>query len=669
MARTLSASAQAPRPASNKHTDIAALKAIAQAAIDVELFTIPLYMTSLYSIEGMHQINSAGNELYLGRLWPGAKSSAAPANANETAFNIVFSVFIQEMLHLQMAANMASVVGAKPAFTSAALQDQRHGWTCYGPDKTIIPNIIDLKDTVNEDLAVNTGPLDAERIRLFLAIEQPEADAKAAIKHDKLPDYFPKAPFADWKPGVPLPMFGTIGWMYQCYYDYLSLRYDDGSTLWQTVWAQASKNNPVQNDMFNSVSGGHPMREFMGFNTVIALSYPDIAYQQMVSMMDAITDQGEGSVIKREPALLAKVKPRYVSDKEALESDYPSFDDKGALAPSSDAAARFGPDHQDHYERFQQVQALIDAGEITTWAGNAKIGHWQAADLKTPAYDQNPYNNVLPSADDIAGAMNRLAAAPDSHTLLSQAVIGAIAGVTTVLDTYWSPPAGSVLFPYPSMVGSGDRMAIAWAVTGLSPDLSLGIDPPAAGLKHSCQGLDFDTRGGNDCARVSIFHTCKGSNNCHAQGGCGFVQVTTGGGNCSNSGGAKSPASAPAGNCGTVLATRKFGGTCGWPPPPPSTFYSAPSDNKCSTLGGCAVPMSASQLYPSEGMMQIFDFETDSSTGAITSDPICRMRYNVGDLVHNVAYKAFAEVMEYRQTPAKPNPAPSDLRLAFPPST
>src|ERR1700744_664064 len=63
MARTLSASAQAPRPASDKYTDLAALKAIAQAAIDVELFTIPLYMTSLYSIEGMHEINSGGNAL------------------------------------------------------------------------------------------------------------------------------------------------------------------------------------------------------------------------------------------------------------------------------------------------------------------------------------------------------------------------------------------------------------------------------------------------------------------------------------------------------------------------------------------------------------------------------------------------------------------------------
>ena len=85
MARTLSASAQAPRPASNKFTDIAALKAIAQAAIDVELFTIPLYMTSLYSIEGMHQINGAGNELYLGRLVARREEPAPPRpSANET---------------------------------------------------------------------------------------------------------------------------------------------------------------------------------------------------------------------------------------------------------------------------------------------------------------------------------------------------------------------------------------------------------------------------------------------------------------------------------------------------------------------------------------------------------------------------------------------------------
>jgi hypothetical protein len=59
-----------------KDVDIAAISAIAHAAIDVELFTIPLYMTSLYSIQAMHQITSQGNDFYKGRLWPGPAPSA-----------------------------------------------------------------------------------------------------------------------------------------------------------------------------------------------------------------------------------------------------------------------------------------------------------------------------------------------------------------------------------------------------------------------------------------------------------------------------------------------------------------------------------------------------------------------------------------------------------------
>jgi hypothetical protein len=39
------------RPLDLLATDTAAVRAIAQAAVSVELFTIPLYMTSMYSIQ------------------------------------------------------------------------------------------------------------------------------------------------------------------------------------------------------------------------------------------------------------------------------------------------------------------------------------------------------------------------------------------------------------------------------------------------------------------------------------------------------------------------------------------------------------------------------------------------------------------------------------------
>jgi hypothetical protein len=667
MSRIVSASAQAPRDPAHKLTDLAALQAIAQAAVDVELFTIPLYMTSLYSITGRHEINSQNSTLYKGRIWPGAAPVAKPSNANEIAFNILFSIFVEEMLHLQMAGNMATAVGVAPSFTSTALQTASHGWHCYGPDQTTIPRIIDLKDTTNEDVRVNVGPLDGPRVELFLAIEQPKEVAEAAIKPDRRKDYFPKAPFANWTPQQPLPMFGTIAWMYQCYFDYLHVTYSDGTTLWEAAFNPAS----IQNDHFNG-----KVEQYPRFKLALSSSDPAVALQEMETMMDAITDQGEGSVLERDPHLLQAVQPMYRASLDAMKQLYPSFDDSGAPLPdSADANARHDSDGDDHYERLQAIQKLLP--DVATWATAGKTGKWTASDYEAPDYDgSNPHN--LPEPADLANAMNAIAdegCLDTNYVLLSQAVVGTIAGVTTVLNDYWSKP--KVTFPGPAMGGTGDRMAIAWAAMGRCPDLSLGLDPlPDGVLHHACQGLDYLTDGNNSCAPVGVFHSCIGSNACHAQGGCGFVQSVEGGGSCSSSpvpkgdspsGGRASPllcgAPKPSG-CGAP----KPGGGCGAP-----TVYSAPGDNKCQSFGGCAVPISASQLYPAlkdgstEGAMQVFDFVMKG--GAWTSEPIDRILFKEGDKVDDIAFQAFDLVMKHRGKPAPARPAPSLVRLVFPPST
>lgn len=660
------------RDPSFKSTDIAAISAIAQAAVDVELFTIPLYMTSLYSIQGMHQITSQGNDFYKGRLWPGPAPSANPQTANEKAFNIIFSVFIQEMLHLQLASNIATAIGVTPTYTGAPLQSADHGWICYGPHLTVIPYIIDLQDTKDhKDVVVNLGPVSKDQLKLFLAIEEPEKVADKYIDPTKIGKYFPKAPFADWKSGQPLPMFGTIGYMYQCYKDYLEIEYSDGSTLWEALYAAGQKKGAQQNDMFNNfVAHGHPMREFMGFESTVALTYPDIAKQQIVQMMNAITDQGEGATLKfrllqaQALHLLQAVAPSYQSSQPALESDYPSFSDTGVLEPSADAKARYENDKLDHYERFQLVNSMLS--EIVTWPQwLASHGPWKAEDLQTPDYP-GPGPHDLPSTQQTADALNALAQAPGmaNYTLLTHASIGAIAGVTTVLDDYWNAEQQAkqtVLFPMPSMGGSGDRMAICWAVFGKAPDLAIGLPPPAKDtLFHACQSLDFNGQGTNDCADVAIFHTCKGSNNCRAQGGCGFVQTFEGSGapsNCSTQVRAD-----------TMLAVRTFGGCNPFAPGP----YSAPSDNKCGSFGGCAVPISAYQLYPKSGHMQLFDFVPDGDgwkSVAIPGDE-GQLNFGTGLSVHAIAYKAYQAVMKHRGKTVPDNPAPPNtLRLAFPPST
>lgn len=654
MARVVSSSALILRPVSSRDTDASALRAVAQAAVNVELFTVPLYMGALYSIRGMHQITGEGNDFYKDRLWPGAAPTAAPKTANEQAFNMVFSVFIEEMLHLQLAADIASAVGVAPVLTSAVLQDSRRGWTCYGPGQTVIPHIVDLRDTIPyRDVKVNLAALSRDQLKLFSAIEQPEDDACKAIDPSAISDgkYFPTVPFKGWTPAkdeTDLPMFGTIGSMYQCYYDYLNLRYEDGTTLWDHVFRPSS----VQNDMFNveSTVPSHPRREYPGFEATVPvrLDPPDdtqAAFARAVDMMDAITDQGEGSVLKKSAAFLA-VQPRYRASREALEADYPNYTDTGEWAPSTHAAARAGNDHLDHYERFGKlVGGLVD--QVETWPKwFARGGRWSGSDLHTTGYDphRNPYG--LPPPEAVADAMNRMAEPAQRramHTLISQAAAGSIAGVTTVLDQYWAAPG--VPFPYPSMVGSGDRMAICWAVLGEAPDLSVGIgNADETKLHHSCQALDLDAPG-NRCAAVEIFHSCRGSNLCKAQGGCGFVQKATGGG-----------------MCGSVAFAAKA--SCGGPDD--GTLFSAPGDNKCGTRGGCAVPISASQVLPRAGTMQLFDFVGESHQ----EEPFDTLEFEKGDKVHEVAYRAYLAVMSHRGQPAPPGPPPDDdLRLVFPPST
>jgi hypothetical protein len=119
---------------------------------------------------------------------------------------------------------------------------------------------------------------------------------------------------------------------------------------------------------------------------------------------------------------------------------------------------------------------------------------------------------------------------------------------------------------------------------------------------------------------------------------------------------------------GTAVSMRSYGGLCPGPPPP-SKLFSAPSDNKCGTLGGCAVPISASQIFPTSGTMQLYNFIA-GAPGKWLAEPFATMKYDKGEKVHDVAYRAYVQVMKQREKEVPADPPPPDvLRLAFPPST
>jgi hypothetical protein len=65
------------------------------------------------------------------------------------------------------------------------------------------------------------------------------------------------------------------------------------------------------------------------------------------------------------------------------------------------------------------------------------------------------------------------------------------------------------------------------------------------------------------------------------------------------------------------------------------------------------------------GQMELFNFIGTQ----FQSVPINTMSYNAGDLVYDVAWNAYIAVLQARNRPIPAKPKPSDIRLAFPPST
>jgi hypothetical protein len=657
------------RAASHITTDKAALRAIAQAAIDVELFTLPLYMVSMYSIQGMHQITSKGNDFYRGRLWPGASPARDPASSpNATAFNHFFSVFIDEMLHLQLASNIAKALGVMPSYTSKALMDEKYGWVCYD-NKTVLPHILDFKDTVKDynDIKVKLDALTVDQNRLFLAIEQNEKDAKKIIHPDQRHKYFPEAPFKTWKIGDDLPMFGTIGWMYGCLWQYMEIVYDDGTSLFESVFNRGT----LERDLFNASSSYHmpeyPEMPAMASGEISVSS----AMENILNMINAITDQGEGDGVAqwiremRGMLQYAPVEGQFQPDEEALNFNYPNYTDKGVQNdPSGNKVARSQNGELDHHDRFRAIDKLLKAGGVVTWdKWHAAGNKWTAEMLMTNEADYKANTWNLPPAEDIAAALNNMKAGGESnYKTFSQAAAGAIAGITRVLGGFWT--AETTSFPSPSMYGSGDRVSICWAVFGRHPDITAGIAPRKVGnLYHACQGLEITGTRSDTCAQVEVFHSCRGSNTCKAEGGCGFVQVQGQSANCGHK------VLLDHLNPTRPLQGQDQGG---------GKLYSAPSDNKCGSFGGCAVPISASQLYPipdsSEpdqpfGTMELFNFKGETADPDRIPGLKGLLRYDVGDRVYDVAWKAYVQVLTFREQPIPDKPKDSELRLAFPPST
>lgn len=110
-----------------------------QGAVDLELWTIPYYMSAMYSIK----------------------------DRNSEAYQLLRSVINQEMLHLQCAANIANAYGLSPTITAPSYDKNKipHLNMSFNPSK-------DTEPYTHHSFQI--GPLDEERINGMCLVELPD---------------------------------------------------------------------------------------------------------------------------------------------------------------------------------------------------------------------------------------------------------------------------------------------------------------------------------------------------------------------------------------------------------------------------------------------------------------------------------------------------------------
>ncbi len=117
------------------------LKVHLQYAVDLEFWTIPFYMSAMYSIK----------------------------DRSDPAFQLIRTVVNQEMLHMQCAANMANAFGLSPTVEAPTYEGTTIPHLDFGLDdpKVIAPYL---------PYTAEIGPLDLEHINAMCLIEIPDYD-------------------------------------------------------------------------------------------------------------------------------------------------------------------------------------------------------------------------------------------------------------------------------------------------------------------------------------------------------------------------------------------------------------------------------------------------------------------------------------------------------------
>ena len=490
------------RTADDLENDVKILKALVSLAADVELFTIPLYMTSLYSIAGLQSQNNGSVIPFMG---PNLAYSVQ-GKASQKAYNIVYSVYIQEMLHLQLALNIGNAIGVKADLVQPNYPpnpDNTNWIPCLGTLSDLNPQ----KYPEFANIEVTLGELNKNAIDMFMAIELPDEDSLVNP---------PAVPLTCQADEVAATTFGGIGNLYHIIQQYMEFEYpgqNDGTyTLFDCCYNKAVENGDgsvVQINQFTKANdtAGY---EYDGMTLEIPSgASAETAFAAVKDMIAAIISEGEGSSRSNNNFVNAHYKPNSQS---------------GDLSPD------VLWDTYSHWARFEEVKTLYK--DVLTWPkwraerelSNPGEGPWMWTDLVTDPLAPNSAESAVGSeavAKQMAEAWNDPAIGGQLNDILN----ATFNLFLTSINNTWSSTTNS--FPMAAMRSISSRVTSVWAA-GAVPQFA---KPQSSGSGteslHACQGLNTEEEGGKspgqcDCA-TAIAHTCAQTNSCAGQGGCGYL--------------------------------------------------------------------------------------------------------------------------------------------------
>jgi len=478
------------RTADDLDGDAKMLKALVKLAADVELFTIPLYMTSLYSIAG---IKSQTNGTVVPYIGP-SLSYSLQGKASQKAYNIIYSVYIQEMLHLQLALNIGNVLGVKAELVQPNYPpnpDNPNWIPCLGELKHLNP----VKYPEFAHVEATLGELNENSINMFMAIELPDEDSLVPA---------PAVPLACTPEAVATQTFGGIGNLYHIIERYMDFEYpahEGGSySLFEHCYTAAASSDIVQVDMFGDVYANMTRAITPG------ASVQD-AYAGVKQMIAAIISEGEGSSR---------------SNNNFVNKDY---------RPGGDNAIPTDVlwDTYSHWARFEAVKSFYQ--DVLTWPKwrfereliNPGEGPWLWTDLVTDPLATNTAKHAIGS-EEVARQMADAWNTPSIGGQLNDILNSTFNQFLTSINNSWSATQNT--FPMAAMKSISSRVTSVWAA-GAVPEFAKPASSGSSTSLHACQGLNTEVENGKapgycDCA-TAIAHTCAQTNSCANQGGCGYL--------------------------------------------------------------------------------------------------------------------------------------------------